>query len=343
MPDEDPFEGLRLDEDFVRGATRHELSAKMRSRQGKASIGNSASLIRRRWRRRAVVGVICALAGGAIAVAASHQSSSSTRTKQVVAPTPTPSRLHRPRTELVDQTFNDGSCYRWQLGVINQHAVEVPCGSPHLFLAVGSTTVGGAIGHSTHFPSPKQWRSINATYCAPRITRYLGRPLDPAGRYFADRIQPVKRSWTDLGDRKIVCGIGAVPRFVYGKPPPTSALFTGVVHPGQETLVRPAGTCLRAQHHRTAVVACRRPHQTEVAGQVSLALPATASQSTVDQVAGPRCQSVITTFLGRSLRSDELVFYQGVDAASWAAGSRTVTCLIGFGSYSHQVLHRGTA
>lgn len=115
-----------------------------------------------------------------------------------------------------------GHCYTWDQGA---HPARRPtprgvsCSLPHLFEAVGNSTVDGSLdGGSTDgatgshvggpFPTRAEWQDAQSRICGPLVSAFLPRALD-VSKYAIGGLVPTRSGW-QFGDRTIECGIISV-------------------------------------------------------------------------------------------------------------------------------------
>jgi hypothetical protein len=115
------------------------------------------------------------------------------------------------------------------------------------------------------FPTKAEWRALIQELCIPKVTKYLGRPLDPSGRYYVSGIRPGRESWDD-GHRKIHCSIASR----RGRAGDINAMI-GRVDPEEQFALGAVGTCVADNGKaRSSFVDCRMPHQAQITGVVPL-------------------------------------------------------------------------
>ena len=208
VPADDPFDGIVLDDDFVRAATRHEAAHPLRHGLPPAVPAPALSRDSPRQRRRrnphfgVLVVAIAAAAAGAGVMVVGHRADSSAGVQAPLVVDKHDSGSKRtpdvrgPRrdTSLADQSYARGACYTWpQLGGATD-AEKVTCNKPHLFQAVAQVTLPDSLGAG--FPSEDQWSQIARQRCGPLVAQFLGFPLAPDGRWFAEGIHPLAGGWS---------------------------------------------------------------------------------------------------------------------------------------------------
>ena len=219
-----------------------------------------------------------------------------------------------------------GSCLSWS-AADGSDVAGVACDQPHLFETAGPVRADQPEG--APFPADAAWQQLVSAQCAPLVQGYLGRPLDPTGRYKVGALKPTQTAWED-GDRTVRCGLQAPGR--------SGALFssTGKVADADQAVVFAPGTCLGLAGKEVSdpVSSCTRTHAAEVAGTVDLgarfpnALPPVDDQ---DNVLQPECTRVAQEAVGAQKLADSklTVYWTNVNQASWDAGTRRVSCNMG--------------
>ncbi|MEJ2870355.1 septum formation family protein [Actinomycetospora sp. OC33-EN08] len=219
-----------------------------------------------------------------------------------------------------------GTCLNWTTAD-GSDVSGVPCEQSHLFETAGP--VQAALPEGAPFPADAAWQQLVADQCAPLAQSYLGKPLDPTGRYKVGALKPTQSAWED-GDRTVRCGLQAPGR--------SGALFasTGKVADADQAVVFAPGTCLGLSGKEVSdpVSSCARTHAAEVAGTVDLgskfpnALPSVDDQ---DNFLQPECTKVAQAAVGEQKLADSklTVYWTNVNQASWDAGTRRVSCNMG--------------
>jgi hypothetical protein len=219
-----------------------------------------------------------------------------------------------------------GTCLTWQRadgGDVRQ----VDCATAHLFETAGPVDVD--LPDGAPFPADAAWQKLVADQCAPLVARYLGKPLDPSGRYKVGALKPTAAAWGN-GDRTVRCGLQA--------PGVTGALFTstGKVSDADQAVVFAPGTCLGLSGKDVSdpVSSCAKTHAAEVAGTVDLGAKFTAGLPSVDDqddFLQPACTKVAQDEVGaQQLTASKLtVYWTNLTQASWDAGTRRVSCNMG--------------
>lgn len=366
----DPFDFV-LDETFVSGASMREAGWKEReaekARQQKAWRKRGRKDRNRRRLRRAVpvLGAVALLAvaavlgfgvagQGPLASLKPDPSSGGTATATTTttgagaldagsAGTAGSGGTTTTSIGLTRRSYDAGSCVLWDQDEGHGETREtrvVPCDEPHLMEMVSQQQVTIA---GSSFPSDEQWSAEVKSGCTPPIEKYLGRPLDPHGRYHPSAIQPSPRSWA-AGDRELYCGIsqvGAEP-VVPGRTP----LVAGKVDAAAQQLLYPIGACLtRGSNQRE--VSCAEDHTFEVVGQVDVTglvadVPVGADESFWRAAVGTTCEHQAAAWVGRFLLPTEAWTWFAFESTSWRAGARIVQCGMGRTATGDWIVTRGS-
>ncbi|GGF90561.1 hypothetical protein GCM10007304_00560 [Rhodococcoides trifolii] len=230
-----------------------------------------------------------------------------------------------------------GECLQWtptdDPNTDRQDLTTVACAQPHRFEVASNVDLsmfpGAEFGPTAAYPDGARFASLRDEHCVSAVEEYMSGRFDPTGKYSVGLMYPSQMGWAD-GERSIRCGIqqsGA-----------TSALQTmvgGVADQDQST-VWDAGTCVGiAAGVPTDPVDCSEPHAFEVVSVVDLTpqfpngLPSVDDQ---DKYLEQTCTTAANDYLGDpdALRNKTLtLFWDNVDASSWFANSRRVSCSIG--------------
>ena len=231
-----------------------------------------------------------------------------------------------PETDSSELAKAPGTCLTWQRAD-GSDVRQVDCSASHLFETAGP--VNAAQPEGVPFPADAAWQKIVTDQCGPLVPRYLGKPLDPTGRYKVGALKPTAAAWGD-GDRTVRCGLQA--------PGVTGALLasTGKVADADQAVVFAPGTCLGLSGKDVSdpVSSCAKTHAAEVAGTVDLGSKFTAGLPSVDDQDNflqPACTKVAQDAVGAQKLTDSklTVYWTNVNQASWDAGTRRVSCNMG--------------
>ncbi len=350
----DPFDGLVLDEAFIRGARAHEPPARTREALSKppraARVWSAPAARPGRLRGVLTMVVVLGLVGGVAyltfrprgssipAAAALPQSSASASGSATPRPRPSPDEL-----SIENAVDARGHCYTWNQKVKTTHAFDVTCSSPHLFEAVQPVTLN-SYPQGAPFPTDAQWDTIVETRCRPLVTNYLRHQIDPAGKLYVTMIHPTLTGW-DQDARDLTCGLGQRLPEMFGTTSPDYDSVAGRADAQHQALLYDTGTCLRFTAEHSGSVPCAAAHDGEVVGTFTLTgsgpLPTKAAYTA--QAEGP-CRLEVAAYLDRAFHDTSSAYtgYVTLRAPSWDAGTRTIECYLSFGS-TLTGNHRATA
>jgi hypothetical protein len=231
-----------------------------------------------------------------------------------------------PETDRPELATAPGTCLTWQRAD-GSDVRQVDCRQSHLFETAGP--VNAALPDGAPFPADAAWQKVVADQCGPLVQRYIGKPLDPTGRYKGGALKPTAAAWGD-GDRTVRCGLQAPGR--------SGALFssTGKVADADQAVVFSPGTCLGLSGKEVSdpVSSCAKTHAAEVAGTVDLGSKFTDGLPSVDDQDNflqPECTKVAQNAVGAQKLTDSklTVYWTNINQASWDAGTRRVSCDMG--------------
>jgi hypothetical protein len=359
-PGDDPFEGLVLDEAFIRGASVHEPPARTRA----ALARHAADQPRTRRRRRAsrnpagaprpprlrrvvdgrfvvagLLAVVAVVAVVAMLDGLSHLGGPGTANHTVVATAtaratvtvPVSAQTTSPDRPVNRSDYVAGHCYTWVQFAPDAPASDVPCARPHLFEATTSTAIDIRVAYplGVAYPSDAEWTAIHRQYCVAPAEAFLGHTLDPDGRFRPSAMDPSQVSWR-TGDRVLGCGLQA------SVPSPTSNphlldTWSGDARGVDQSFIYPAGYCLEEGTDHTTVVSCAAPHNAVAIGNIQVQ-PASDGGQPAAAVPEAQCDAVARAFAGASFQPTDTVRvgWFSISAGSWRAGSRTTTCTVDY-------------
>jgi hypothetical protein len=217
------------------------------------------------------------------------------------------------RASIVFSNAGTGTCLSWPPDAPDKPSF-VQCRSDHMFEVAKPVDMNG-------FGEP----------CQLAVREYLGTRYDPNSRFTISVLWAGDADGTNTGGRNLLCGLQLLgPE---GKPIP----FKGRIVELDQSKVWPAGTCLGIDSSNRSTdipVDCSTQHGLEVTGAVGLAerfpggLPSDPDQRAFITDA---CTRAADAYLapGKLSTSGLALGYETVSAASWAAGSRQVSCSIG--------------
>jgi hypothetical protein len=218
------------------------------------------------------------------------------------------------RADVVFGNANSGTCLGWPPDEPDKPSF-VQCSGDHMFEVIKPVPMN-------NFGEP----------CQLAAREYLGNRYDPSSRFTISVIWPGDAIGTPASERNLLCGLQLL------GPGGRAVPFKGKIGEIDQSRVWPPGTCIgivEATHRSTDVPAdCSSPHALEVAGAANLGehfpdgFPAEP-----DQLAflADVCTRTADAYLApMTLQGvDMVVHYDTVSPASWAAGSRQVSCSIG--------------
>ena len=230
-----------------------------------------------------------------------------------------------------------GDCLQWtptdDPDTDRQDLAEVSCAEPHRFEVARTVNLAAfpvaEFATGSPYPDATRFAALRDEHCVAAVQDYTGGRFDPTGRYSVGLMFPSQAGWAN-GERSIRCGIQQTGA--------TSALqeMVGRVADQDQSTVWDAGTCVGVESGvPTDPVDCGTAHAFEVVSVVDLGaqfpggLPSVDDQ---DRYLEPTCTQAAEAYLGGPdvLRDKTLtLFWDNVDASSWMAGSRRVSCSVG--------------
>lgn len=259
------------------------------------------------------------------------------------SPTTTPA-LTTTTISLEPRGYLPGDCVTWNQtagGDLSDRPTNVvSCAGPHLVeVAAAKEQI---TGFSSAWPGEQALNDYTDAKCAPEAAIFLGRPLDPVGRFAANAFSPTEQGWLD-GDRDMQCDIASNAPGTWtgtGAPPAAGAVtsqtdaqltpFTGEVRGVDQSLLYPVGSCLVSGSGY--LIPCTAPHTFEIAGTVDITGRAStlpASNAQWESLVGTSCGQAALADLGGSYPSGVRAGWMPIEAPSWAAGRRAVQCIVG--------------
>jgi putative regulator of septum formation len=98
-----------------------------------------------------------------------------------------------------------GTCLFWaQPDVSDIHLVT--CDQPHLYEVTDVVNIADRYGPGAQSPSVDEWRNLALERCTDGAQKYLGKPLDPFGKFAVSALRPNSSEWSD-GDREMRCAL----------------------------------------------------------------------------------------------------------------------------------------
>lgn len=217
-----------------------------------------------------------------------------------------------------------GACLTWQRqDASDMHTVD--CTKPHMFQVTGKVELPEATGP---LPDTDRWRQIAQQRCTAPAERFLGKPVDPHGKYSVGALKPNAEQWR-AGDRTLRCGLQV--SGVTG----TLLPATGSAKGADQSAVYPQGTCLGFAGKSVGdPVPCGERHSYEIVGVVNLAAKLGAkfpSAHKQQQELLDACTAALHAYAkGVNLHKYGLTLtWDTRDKASWQDGSTSVNCKVG--------------
>lgn len=219
-----------------------------------------------------------------------------------------------------------GSCLTWENDPSTMAPVE--CAEAHKFEVAGEPA--RTLPADAKYPTDSALAALRDQLCPPVVTEYLGKRLDPKGRFQMNLLTAGEQGWTS-GDRTMRCGVQVTDGT--GRPLETK----GKVVNQDLSVTWPAGTCigLGDRGQATRPVECSQPHAFEVTAVVDLRQPfPDASWPTLQQqedYLSRTCPARTTTWFGSQdgLRKSGLQLqWNTLSQPSWTAGSRAAICFV---------------
>jgi hypothetical protein len=247
------------------------------------------------------------------------------------------SRSSTPRPTPAPLRLSPGDCVTWGDGPDARLSPRtVSCDQPHYLEITGNVRLDGL---PENYPVPGDWSTLVGERCQLSVDLYYGAKLDPEGKFAAGGLWPDEASWM-AGDRQMWCGIEASrsdnsqDSGAFGLNSPS--VVTGTAKGKDQYRSYNAGECLSGSNPEP--VPCTQPHETEVVGETTLAdratVPAVADRAAWQALVGTNCTNLARTYLGKTVRPPLEASWLAITAASWQAGKRNVTCVVGTTSAS---------
>lgn len=233
-----------------------------------------------------------------------------------------------PEAERARMAFDSptGSCLTWTK-LDSSDMRKIACEKPHLFEVIGVLSIAKQYPEGRPPPDRQTWRQITQQKCSERAKTYLGKPLDPHGKYTVNSLRPSDEQWEE-GDRKLRCGLQRVT--------PGGALqpLSGPAAKHDQSDTYEPGTCLGLVRGTVGdPVDCSKAHAYEIVGTIDLGkeftdgYPAEKDQQTyLDKT----CSEEVDKYSGgKDIQKNGLVLtWDTRQKASWEAGSKKVNCKI---------------
>lgn len=219
-----------------------------------------------------------------------------------------------------------GTCLTWTTDPTTMAPVD--CLEPHKFEVAGEPA--RTLPAEAKYPSETALAAQRDQLCPPVVNEYLGKRLDPKGRFQMGLLTGGEKAW-ESGDRTMRCGVQVVDGA-------GNALETrGKIVNQDQSVSWPPGTCigLGNRGQATGPVPCTTPHAFEVTAVIDMrqAFP-DASWPTLNQqeeYLGRICPSRTTGWFGAQdglRRSGLQLQWNTLSQPSWTAGSRSAICFV---------------
>jgi hypothetical protein len=222
---------------------------------------------------------------------------------------------------------NAGSCLNWlQPGAADIHLV--PCAQPHLYEVTGVVNIADKYAPGAPPPSVDEWRDLAMARCTDGAQKYLGKQLDPFGKFTVSALRPGTSEWSG-GDRDMRCVLQ------WAAPGGALQPVTGNAASQSQSAVWEPGTCLALAGKTVGnPIDCAQPHAYEVVATVDLkshfkdSYPAQRDQAAWLDT---ECNHDMQGYAGGvDLDAQKLILTWDLrEQESWDAGSTLVNCKVG--------------
>ncbi|WP_019201336.1 septum formation family protein [Tsukamurella sp. 1534] len=219
-----------------------------------------------------------------------------------------------------------GACLAWDKEPTTMAQVE--CAQPHKFEVAGEPS--RELPESAKYPTEAALDSMRDQVCPPVVNQYLGKRLDPKGRFQMGLLTAGQQAW-ETGDRTVRCGVQVVDGTG------TALDVSGKMVNQDQSVSWPVGTCvgIGERGQPTRAVDCAQPHAFEVTAVVDLRKQfPDASWPTLQQqedYLGGICPAQTTSWFGADdglRRSGLQLNWNTLSQPSWTAGSRSAICFL---------------
>jgi len=220
-----------------------------------------------------------------------------------------------------------GSCLNWTQPDVSDIKI-VPCEQPHLYEVTGVVNIADKYPAAAPAPTVDQWRDIAMERCTDGADQYLGKQLDPYGKFTVSALRPGTSEWAD-GDREMRCVLQ------WAAPGGALQPITGTVASQSEAAVWEPGTCLALMDKTVGnPVDCAQPHAYEIVATIDLKSHFTDGYPSQDDQAkwlDTECNRDVQGYAGGvNLAEQKLILTWDLrEQESWDAGSTLVNCKVG--------------
>ncbi|WP_376765981.1 septum formation family protein [Amycolatopsis pithecellobii] len=220
-----------------------------------------------------------------------------------------------------------GSCLNWVKPDVSDVHV-VPCAQPHLYEVTGVISIADKFRPGAPAPSVDEWRDLAMARCSDGAQHYLGKQLDPFGKFTVSALRPGADEWAE-GDRDMRCVLQ------WAAPGGALQPVTGNAANQSQAAVWDPGTCLALADKTVGnPIDCAQPHAYEIVATVDLKKHFPGDYpAQKDQAAwlDTECNNDVQSYAGGvDLDSQKLILTWDLrEQESWDAGSTLVNCKVG--------------
>lgn len=220
-----------------------------------------------------------------------------------------------------------GSCLNW----LQPDAADirlVPCAQPHLYEVTGVVNIADKYPAGAPAPSVDAWRELAMERCTDGAQTYLGKELDPVGKFTVSALRPGNDQWAD-GDRDMRCVLQ------WAAPGGALQPVTGNAASQSQAAVWDPGTCLALAGKTVGnPIDCALPHAYEIVATIDLKTQFDDNYpSQKDQAAwlDTECNRDMQGYAGGvDINEQKLILtWDLLEQESWDAGSTLVNCKVG--------------
>ncbi|HJQ45140.1 MAG TPA: septum formation family protein [Amycolatopsis sp.] len=220
-----------------------------------------------------------------------------------------------------------GSCITWAQPDASDIRL-VPCAQAHLYEVTGVANVADKYPAGSPAPTVDQWRDIAMERCGGGAMQYLGKPLDPYGKFTISALRPGSSQWAG-GDRDIRCVLQ------WAAPGGALQPVKGTVASQSQAAVWDPGTCLGLQDKTVGnPIDCAQPHAYEIVATVDVKTHFTSGYPSQKDQGGwldTECNKDVQSYAGGVNLDDQklILTWDTREQESWDAGSTLVNCKVG--------------
>lgn len=220
-----------------------------------------------------------------------------------------------------------GSCLNWQQPDAADIRV-VPCTQPHLYEVTGVVNIADKYPPGAPAPSVDEWRDLAMARCTDGAQTYLGKQLDPVGKFTVSALRPGNDEWA-AGDRDMRCVLQ------WAAPGGALQPVTGTAASQSQAAVWAPGTCLALAGKTVGnPIDCAQPHAYEIVATIDLKTHFKGdypSQKDQADWLDTECNNDMQGYAGGvDLTAQKLILtWDLLEQESWDAGSTLVNCKVG--------------